>query len=289
MNYNKSLVLVPAPQSYKKTSMRDVRIFSIIIIAQITGSQGTRQRSLPEHPTPGRIFRTCIPRWLRGERYQHFGARAYDPLSCIFMQTDPLAEKYYGFSPYAYCNGNPVNRVDPDGMRIFPKDFRSYAMISKTLPQKTRFLLFSNLDGSLNTSQLKKYAGQSGNIETLVTLSESDVDIEVTSSSFFRYSDGDGVWGSHKMSYYPFDEGRSIQKDLLGETINGLSTGESGFMGKTLFPNNSGLQNSTNESIQIIINDQLSLQGAAEVYSHEANGHAFIYNLVVIVKRPLIK
>ena len=63
MNYNKSLVLVPAPQSYKKTSMRDVRIFSIIIIAQITGSQGTRQRSLPEHPTPGRIFRTCIPRW----------------------------------------------------------------------------------------------------------------------------------------------------------------------------------------------------------------------------------
>ena len=118
MNYNKSLVLVPAPQSYKKTSMRDVRIFSIIIIAQITGSQGTRQRSLPEHPTPGRIFRTCIPRWLRGERYQHFGARAYDPLSCIFMQTDPLAEKYYGFSPYAYCGGNPVNLVDPDGKEI---------------------------------------------------------------------------------------------------------------------------------------------------------------------------
>ena len=26
-----------------------------------------------------------------------------------------MAEKYYGVSPYAYCAGDPVNRVDPDG------------------------------------------------------------------------------------------------------------------------------------------------------------------------------
>jgi len=28
---------------------------------------------------------------------------------------DPLAEKRYSISPYAYCSGNPVNRIDPDG------------------------------------------------------------------------------------------------------------------------------------------------------------------------------
>ena len=28
---------------------------------------------------------------------------------------DPLAEKYYFLSPYAYCSGNPVNFVDEDG------------------------------------------------------------------------------------------------------------------------------------------------------------------------------
>jgi len=28
---------------------------------------------------------------------------------------DPLAEKRYSISPYAYCAGNPVNRIDPDG------------------------------------------------------------------------------------------------------------------------------------------------------------------------------
>ncbi|MCQ2138859.1 MAG: RHS repeat-associated core domain-containing protein [Bacteroidales bacterium] len=56
-----------------------------------------------------------IPHWELGERYQHFGARAYDPLTCTFLQTDPLAEKYYGTSPYAYCGSNPVMFVDPDG------------------------------------------------------------------------------------------------------------------------------------------------------------------------------
>ena len=25
----------------------------------------------------------------------------------------PLGEKYYGVNPYAYCNGDPVNYVDP--------------------------------------------------------------------------------------------------------------------------------------------------------------------------------
>ena len=31
------------------------------------------------------------------------------------MTMDPLCEKYYHISPYAYCAGNPVNLVDPDG------------------------------------------------------------------------------------------------------------------------------------------------------------------------------
>ena len=33
----------------------------------------------------------------------------------IFTGIDPLAEKYYHISPYAYCAGNPVNVVDPQG------------------------------------------------------------------------------------------------------------------------------------------------------------------------------
>ena len=31
---------------------------------------------------------------------------------------DPLCEKYYDISPYAYCGGNPINKIDPDGRFI---------------------------------------------------------------------------------------------------------------------------------------------------------------------------
>ena len=34
-----------------------------------------------------------------------------------FSTIDPLAEKYYHLSPYAYCAGDPVNLVDPDGRK----------------------------------------------------------------------------------------------------------------------------------------------------------------------------
>ena len=44
-----------------------------------------------------------------------FGARMYDADLARWTTPDPLAEKYPGISPYAYCNDNPVNFVDPDG------------------------------------------------------------------------------------------------------------------------------------------------------------------------------
>jgi len=36
-----------------------------------------------------------------------------------FTSMDPLAEKYYGVSPYAFCAGNPIYYVDPDGMEMW--------------------------------------------------------------------------------------------------------------------------------------------------------------------------
>ena len=45
-----------------------------------------------------------------------FGARMYSPSNMRWMTMDPLAEKYYSVSPYAYCAGDPINRIDPNGM-----------------------------------------------------------------------------------------------------------------------------------------------------------------------------
>jgi len=44
-----------------------------------------------------------------------FKARGYDQTSGRFTTPDPLAEKNYSISPYAYCANNPVRYFDPDG------------------------------------------------------------------------------------------------------------------------------------------------------------------------------
>ena len=47
-----------------------------------------------------------------------YGVRKYDDLTGRFTATDPLWEKYYGWSPYVYSANNPVNRVDRDGRKV---------------------------------------------------------------------------------------------------------------------------------------------------------------------------
>ena len=51
--------------------------------------------------------------------YTDFGARHYSPSLSRWLVPDPMNEKYYDVSPYAYCANDPVNLVDPDGMDIF--------------------------------------------------------------------------------------------------------------------------------------------------------------------------
>ena len=53
-----------------------------------------------------------------GLDFYDFEARSFDPVLMRFMSPDPLAEKYYSISPYAYCMNNPVRFVDPTGMWV---------------------------------------------------------------------------------------------------------------------------------------------------------------------------
>lgn len=63
------------------------------------------------------------PHMYNGKEYDHvhgldwydYGARHYDPAMARFTQMDPLSEQYPHLSPYAYCAGNPVKYIDPDG------------------------------------------------------------------------------------------------------------------------------------------------------------------------------
>ena len=44
-----------------------------------------------------------------------FGARLYDPRTASWLSHDPLAEKYFGISPFVYCFNCPNTYYDPDG------------------------------------------------------------------------------------------------------------------------------------------------------------------------------
>ena len=55
-----------------------------------------------------------------GLNWYDFGARLFDVAGVpMWTSVDPLAEKYYPFTPYSYCAGDPVNKFDPDGKKVF--------------------------------------------------------------------------------------------------------------------------------------------------------------------------
>jgi len=51
-----------------------------------------------------------------GIDFYEYGARNYDAQLGRWHSIDPLAEDYFWLSPYDFVGGNPVIRIDPNGM-----------------------------------------------------------------------------------------------------------------------------------------------------------------------------
>jgi RHS repeat-associated protein len=55
---------------------------------------------------------------MHGLNTYDYGARQYYSILGRWDRMDPLCEKYYSISPYAYCSNNPTNAIDSDGKFI---------------------------------------------------------------------------------------------------------------------------------------------------------------------------
>ena len=83
---------------------------------------------------------------MHGLNTYDYGARQHDPILARWDRIDPLCEKYYSTSPYAYCANNPVNAIDPDGRytKVIQKKDGTYVVIGGELDGDNNIYLYSN-------------------------------------------------------------------------------------------------------------------------------------------------
>ena len=107
-----------------------------------------------------------------------YGARFYNPALARWTTLDPLAEKYYSVSPYAFCNNNPVRFIDFDGMAIYHINSSGVITFSEENTEIHRLYLL-NEDGSRSD----KYITLS-NSDAMSALQQKDPDNKNEISSY---------------------------------------------------------------------------------------------------------
>ena len=123
---------------------------------------------------------------------------------------DPLAEKYYSTSPYAFSNNNPVNFVDHDGKAIdIIADVVSIGCGIYNLAQNIKAgnskAAWGDVAGIGLDLVCAVIPGVTINAGTAKTLAKSSLEIAD------KVVDAKGAW-----SLNPFDRGKSIEKTLHG-------------------------------------------------------------------------
>ena len=198
-------------------------------------------------------------------------ARWYDPMLPQTTTQDPLAEKYYSISPYAWCAGNPVRFVDPSGKTFIINNDRAQQAMIATVPQSdAKYIQFVN--GKLNRNLLLSHESNSKNFKKIIELEMAPDIITVDMATSYSYKDKEGKVVDVEM---PYDQDNDFLDDKVYGAYSNL-TGEIGETGISLMPGNE-FKNSLDKDIHVILNNRLSDVGAASSFCHEVNGHVLLY------------
>jgi RHS repeat-associated protein len=122
-----------------------------------------------------------------------YGARGLHSAKMRFETMDPLAEKYYSVSPYAYCLNNPVRCIDPAGKDIIvlnaPKGAFGFGHLAILIGNDTKGWTYISKDGSklLPMNGPSRYTNSSEGMRTPAFSSEEDFN-KSTYASEYNYT-----------------------------------------------------------------------------------------------------
>ena len=164
-----------------------------------------------------------------------FGARWYDVAGIpMWISVDPLAEKYYNISPYAYCAGNPVNAIDKGGkditFLIASKGAGGYGHMGAIIGNNSTFYYITA--GATNTNKgLFSNSNQEGGI-SIVKIEESSMSDAIT---FVRNND---KYNSYYDDYITFSTSKKMDDAMIKEATNKQENFKNGEEHYRLFTNN---------------------------------------------------
>lgn len=121
---------------------------------------------------------------MHGLDLYDYGARQYDPTTARFTSIAPLCEKYYHISPYAYCAGNPVNYVDPDGREIWIDDGNNDAFQYSIGMNHNDNLFVKRLNELSTTKAGKIVVGSLVSSDIIYTFTNKSTNVDGTGASY---------------------------------------------------------------------------------------------------------
>ncbi|HOU69537.1 MAG TPA: RHS repeat-associated core domain-containing protein, partial [Paludibacteraceae bacterium] len=155
--------------------------------------------------------------------YDH-GARSRDPKLTMWLNIDPLFEKYTDMSPYNYCAGNPVMLIDPTGMDWIVAEgttnyqWRDDINAKSTMPKGYQYVGATDND-------ILNHLGMNYNFPELNT---NDIGMVVADAELGKYAVSHLVNVKEKSNAtitanVSFNKDNATDNNSLGRTFNGVS------------------------------------------------------------------
>ena len=188
---------------------------------------------------------------MHGLNWYDYSARYYDPAFPVFTSIDPLAEKYYSWSPYVCCLNNPVNWIDQDGRD--PRKLADWKTFGKAVYNATTAVVTLGMQGGAKMDVGSFKLGINGNPGSFDLIGIRDGKFTPNKNTPTIQSGGEVSLGIFSVS-----RNTTITDNGSTTTIKESSTGGLGF-GKVESETITEIDNSTNEVVDVNTKNEIKV------------------------------